>query len=655
MHSKGYVRIATITPIIQVANCEYNQSQIIKTLQEAISNDTELAVYPELCVSGYTCADLFFQNTLLQETENAVKALCEFLKDYKIFVVIGAPVQVQGKLYNCAIIINKGKILGIIPKKYLANHNEFCEKRWFTSGFYTKGTHKICYAGQEVLFGCDLLFQHKNIPSLIVGIEICEDLWACIPPSSFYCEAGATVILNPSSSNAIIGKSNYRKTLIQQQSARCLTAYAYASSGFGESSTDLVFDGQGLIYENGHFLKESSRFSLSNMVTIADIDLDRILHDRLNSNCFKEYFPLKDKETEYTLIEFETYDKEHKLMREISPHPFIPESIEDQNKVCEEIFSIQTIGLAQRIRHIGCPTIIIGISGGLDSTLALLACVKTCDLLEMDRGKILAVTMPGFGTTDRTYQNALTLMKKLGVTIKEISIQKACIQHFQDIGHDISIHDATYENTQARERTQILMDLANKYHGIVVGTGDLSELALGWATYNGDHMSMYSVNSGIPKTLVRYLVRWIADGNINKEVKDALYDILDTPVSPELLPPDIAGNIAQKTEETIGPYELHDFFLFYIIRYGYSPKKIYYLACIAFKETYCQKTILKWLKSFYKRFFSQQFKRSCLPDGPKVGSISLSPRGSWKMPSDASFHIWFKQLQEIEKDCNYSN
>lgn len=651
MHSKGYVRIATITPLVKVADCEYNRSQIIKTLQEAIEKDVELVVYPELCVSAYTCGDLFFQDTLLQSVEKAVGDICEFLKGYEIFVVIGAPIRIQGRLYNCAIAINKGKILGIIPKRYLPNGNEFYEKRWFTSGFHVKGNHKIFYCGQEVLFGYDILFQHKNLRSLIIGIEICEDLWVSIPPSSFYCEAGATVILNPSTSDDIVGKSNYRRALVQQQSARCLTAYAYASSGFGESTTDLVFDGQSLICENGHLLKESERFSLSNTLTIRDVDLDGIIHDRLNSNTFKEH--LKDPGTDYTFIEFETYDKEHELMRDIKAYPFIPENSEDRNAVCQEIFHIQTMGLVKRISHIGSPTMVIGISGGLDSTLALLISVKVCDLLEMDRKNILAVTMPGFGTTDRTYQNALTLMKKLGVTIKEISIKEASIQHFKDIGHNSTIHDVTYENTQARERTQILMDLANKYNGIVVGTGDLSELALGWATYNGDHMSMYGVNSGVPKTLVRYLVQWIADTNINEDAKTILYDILDTPVSPELLPPDQEGKIAQKTEETVGPYELHDFFLFYMIRYGYSPKKVYYLSSIAFEKKYNQTTIFQWLKNFYKRFFSQQFKRSCLPDGPKVGSISLSPRGDWRMPSDASNNIWLKELEEMEKEITY--
>ncbi|MPW26586.1 NAD(+) synthase [Alkalibaculum sp. M08DMB] len=646
MHSKGFVRVATVTPIIKVADCEYNKMQIIKTIEEVVESEVEIVVYPELCISGYTCGDLFFQDALLIEVEKSVKEICEYLVPYDMLVVIGAPIRLRGQVYNCAISINKGKIIGIVPKRYLPNANEFYEKRWFASGFNLNGNQIISYCGQEVLFGFEILFKHETYHELIVGIEICEDLWAPIPPSSFFCQGGATLILNPSASDDLVGKSEYRKTLVEQQSARCIVAYAYVSSGFGESSTDLVYGGHGLIYENGYLLKESERFKYTNTVTISDIDIQRITHDRIKSTPLREH--LQNKEYKYEFLEFTTIDKEHQLIREVKSHPFIPDDIRGRNKSCKEIFNIQTMALAKRITHIGSYSMIIGISGGLDSTLALLVCAKTCDVLNIDRSNITAVTMPGFGTTDRTYNNAISLMKKLHVNIREISIKEASIQHFKDIEHDITNHNTTYENTQARERTQILMDIGNQLNGIVIGTGDLSELALGWATYNGDHMSMYAVNSGVPKTLVRYLVQWIADNDIESGVQEVLYDILNTPVSPELLPPDKEGNIAQKTEEVVGPYELHDFFLFNVIRYGYSPIKVFYLATIAFEMIYDKNTILKWLKNFYKRFFSQQFKRSCMPDGPKVGSISLSPRGDWRMPSDASNALWLKELDTIE-------
>ncbi len=647
MHSKGFIRVATVTPIIKVADCEYNKIQILQTIKDVVENEAEIIVYPELAVSGYTCGDLFFQDTLMIEAEKAVKEICKSLVEHDVLVVIGAPIRKMGHIYNCAIAINKGKIIGIVPKRYLPNTNEFYEKRWFTSGFNLNGNERISYCGQDVLFGFHVLFQHKTYDKLIVGIEVCEDLWAPVPPSSYYCQAGATVIVNPSASDDLVGKSEYRKTLVAQQSARCIVAYAYVSSGYGESTTDVVYGGHGLICENGYLLKESERFNYNNTITICDVDIDRLVHDRLKSSPLREH--LKNQEQDYEFVEFTTMDKDHEIIREVKPYPFIPSDSKSRSIACEEIFNIQTMALAKRITHIGSNIMVIGISGGLDSTLALLVCARTCDQLKIDRSNIIAVTMPGFGTTDRTYNNAISLMKKLNVTIKEISIKNACIQHFEDIGHDGKVLDITYENTQARERTQILMDLANNLKGIVIGTGDLSELALGWATYNGDHMSMYGVNSGVPKTLVRYLVQWIGDYNIDDNVKEILYDILITPVSPELLPPDEEGNIAQKTEEVVGPYELHDFFLFNIIRYGYTPSKVYFLANIAFKGKYNQEVILKWLKNFYKRFFAQQFKRSCLPDGPKVGSISLSPRGDWRMPSDASNAIWLKELEAIGK------
>lgn len=646
MHDKGYVRVATVTPNIKVADCEYNKLKIIETLKEVIEKDVELVVYPELCITGYTCGDLFYQDILLSEVEKSIGEICDFLSTHSMMVVIGAPLRVKAQLYNCAIVINRGKILAIVPKKYLPNSGEFYEKRWFASGFNIDGNERILYCGQDVLFGCDVLFQHDRYKPLIVGIEICEDLWAPIPPSSYYCQAGATLILNPSTSNEAVGKSEYRKGLVKHQSAKAMLAYAYVSSGFGESTTDLVFGGHGLICENGAVLEESKRFNYQSTITIADVDIDKINHDRSKSTSLREH--LKNREGSYVFISFTTKDTQHELMRNINAHPFIPGDEQARNTICEEIFNIQTMALAKRASHIGFPTMVIGISGGLDSTLALLVCTKTCDELEIDRKNILAVTMPGFGTTDRTYNNAIALMKKLQVSMDEISIKDACIQHFKDIKHSLDQRDVTYENAQARERTQILMDLANKSGGIVVGTGDLSELALGWATYNGDHMSMYGVNAGVPKTLVRYLVEWIADTHEDKEIREILKDICSTPVSPELLPPDEDGKIAQKTEDLVGPYELHDFFLFNVVRCGYSPKKIYYLGKIAFKGQYSDEVILKWLKNFYKRFFTQQFKRSCMPDGPKVGTVSLSPRGDWRMPSDASNAIWMKELENLQ-------
>ena len=645
MHDKGYVRIATVTPKLKVADCEYNKLQIIQTVEEVIKKDVEVVVYPELCISGYTCGDLFYQDILLNKVEESIGEICDFLSPHPLMVVIGAPVRVKTQIYNCAIVINKGKLLAIVPKKYLPNSDEFYEKRWFASGFNIDSNEKISYCEQDVLFGCDVLFQHDTYKPLIVGVEICEDLWAPIPPSSYYCQAGATLILNPSTSNEAVGKSEYRRTLVEQQSARGILAYAYVSSGFGESTTDLVFGGHGLICESGVLLEESERFRYESNISIADIDIDKINHDRLKATHLREH--LRNKEEYYDFISFTTKDVQHELMRKVQAHPFIPSGQQARNTTCQEIFNIQTMALGKRATHIGLPTMVVGISGGLDSTLALLVCAKTCDQLKIDRKNILAVTMPGFGTTDRTYNNAIALMKKLHVSIKEISIKDACIQHFKDIEHSLDQQDVTYENAQARERTQILMDLANKNGGIVIGTGDLSELALGWATYNGDHISMYGVNAGVPKTLVRYVVQWIADTHEDREIGEILNDICDTPVSPELLPPDESGKIAQKTEDLVGPYELHDFFLFNVIRCGYSPKKVYYLGKTAFKGQYSDEIILKWLKNFYRRFFTQQFKRSCMPDGPKVGTVSLSPRGDWRMPSDASNAIWMKELEDL--------
>lgn len=645
MHQFALARVAAATPLLKVANCQYNKESIIKSIEDIQKNNPDIILFPELSITGYTCGDLFFQKSLLKEAEQCIEEICELSINFECLIVLGAPISYNYSIYNCAIVINKGNILGIVPKSHLPNYNEFYEKRWFASGSLLNGIRETTYCGQLVDFGTDILFKHESMEELTVAVEICEDLWAPIPPSSYHCEYGATLILNPSASDELVGKSEYRKKLVEQQSARCISGYVYTSCGYGESTTDLVYGGHSMICENGRTLVESQRFSYENSYIIHDIDLDCIVYDRLKTNSFRD--DTKGARMDYVTKTFFTKNNSEEFLRIINPYPFVPGNIQDRNTRCEEIFNIQTMGLSKRIQHIGSNSMVVGISGGLDSTLALLVCVKTCDNLRIHRSNITAITMPGFGTTDRTYTNAINLMKDLGVTIREISISDAVLKHFSDIGHDKNVHNITYENSQARERTQILMDIANQTNGIVVGTGDLSELALGWATYNGDHMSMYGVNVGIPKTLVRYLIQWIADYSIDGKAKETLYDILDTPVSPELLPPDEMGNIKQKTEEVVGPYELHDFFLFNVVRYGYNPSKIYYYAVTAFQGKYDNNTILKWMKNFYKRFFTQQFKRSCIPDGPKVGSISLSPRGDWRMPSDASYEIWMKELDNI--------
>ena len=561
-----------------------------------------------------------------------------------MLIVVGAPVVNRGRTYNCAIAINRGKILGIVPKTYLPNYNEFYEKRWFTTGKDIK-KETIFYCGYYVDFGADILFRCENKQDLIVGLEICEDLWAPIPPSSIMSIGGATLILNLSASNDLVGKSEYRENLLLNQSARCMSGYVYASAGYGESSTDLVFGGHCMIAENGKLLKESSKYSLKGELIISDIDLDIIIHDRRKNSAYSD-----SEEDNFKILDFYTNSNNKNILRAFDAHPFVPYDNLEREKRCEEIFNIQSNGLAKRIQHIGTKKIVIGISGGLDSTLALLVAVKTCDKLNLHRNTVLAVTMPGFGTTDRTYNNAVGLIEELDVDFMEISIKEASLLHFRDIGHDENLHDITFENTQARERTQILMDLANKHNGIVVGTGDLSELAMGWATYNGDHMSMYGVNSGVPKTLVRYVVKWVAENETDEKARVILMDILDTPVSPELLPPDEKGNISQKTEDLIGPYELHDFFLYNTIRFGFKPQKLYFISLKVFKNIYSEEYIYKWLENFYRRFITQQFKRSCLPDGPKVGSICLSPRGDWRMPSDASMSLWIDELKKAREN-----
>lgn len=624
--NNGFVRVAAAVPELKVADCAFNVSKMAELIYRAEEEEVQVLSFPELSITAYTCADLFQQQKLLKDALNGLKVLQDITFNTSAVVIIGMPLRVQHQLFNVAVVLQGGQILGIVPKTHLPNQHEFYEKRWFTSGI-SSSFKTIKVFDKEIPFGTDLLFSDTNFN---FGIELCEDLWMPIPPSSYQALAGAEIIFNLSASNELIGKHEYRKKLIEQQSARCIAGYVYASAGGGESTTDMVFSGGAIIAENGKVICESERFSFENQMLITEIDIERLISDRMRNTNFhhQTFIP------EYRIIKLEKPRYTHfEIKRKIEKHPFVP-LINNRDESCNEIFSIQVGGLAKRWQHTKAETLLVGISGGLDSTLALLVCVKTADKLGFDRKRIIGITMPGFGTTDRTYQNALNLMKSLGITIYEISIKEASLQHFKDIRHDKDLHDITYENTQARERTQILMDMANKHHGLVVGTGDLSELALGWATYNGDHMSMYAVNSGIPKTLVRYLVGWAAN-QLEQTSEFILKDIMDTPVSPELLPSDEKGNIAQKTEDLVGPYELHDFFLYYFVRFGFAPQKILLLAKIAFAENYDESTIRKWLKTFLSRFFSHQFKRSCMPDGPKVGSINLSPRGDWRMPSDA--------------------
>ncbi len=637
----GFVKVATAIPSVKVADCKYNAERIESLITIAEGKGVQIIVFPELCVTAYTCGDLFAQQLLLQEAEMALLQIMSNTRQLDIISIVGMPVTFNSTLLNTAVVIQKGKILGIVPKTYLPNYKEFYEMRWFSSAVnIQEDTVRIC--GQLVPISSNLLF---DTPDTCFGIEICEDMWAPIPPSSTLALKGAEIIFNLSADNEGIGKHSYLRSLISQQSARTLSGYVFSSCGFGESTTDVVFAGNGLIYENGTLLAASERFCLEEQLIISEIDIEHIRTERRINTTFAANAANCSEAKAIRLSTEMVNKKEFELTRTIKPLPFIP-SDTGLNERCEEIFSIQVSGLAKRLIHTNCKTTIIGISGGLDSTLALLVCVKTFDKLKLDRKGIIGITMPGFGTTDRTYHNALDLMKSLGVTIKEISIKDACIQHFKDLEHDINVHDVTYENSQARERTQILMDFANQVNGIVIGTGDLSELALGWATYNGDHMSNYGVNGSIPKTLVKYLVKWVAYNNVDEQSRNTLLDIVDTPISPELIPADDSGNIKQKTEDLVGPYELHDFFLYYFLRFGFRPAKIFFLANKAFNGSYGEETIKKWLITFFQRFFSQQFKRSCLPDGPKVG-ISLSPRGDWRMPSDASSAIWLQECENL--------
>ena len=641
--SYGFVKVAAAVPHVQVADCFYNIEEIEKLMRQASEEGVQMITFPELSITAYTCLDLFTQQTLLNNAEKALLKLVSNTADLAIFTIVGIPLRTENRLINAAVVFQKGEILGVVPKTYLPNYKEFQEQRWFTSSTELQKS-RISIAGKEYPLGSYLLFKSEQI---VAGIEICEDLWVPVPSSSLLAMQGANIIFNLSASNELIGKHNYLRSLICQQSARCMAGYVYASSGFGESSTDLVFAGNGIIAENGNLLAESARFTMKEQLVISEIDIESLQNDRQVNTSFMygAYELLKNKASETIHFQLET-SKEFKLTRSIDPHHYTP-SGEALAERCEEIFQIQIAGLAKRIAHTHAQTAVVGISGGLDSTLALLVTVMTFEALKIPREQIIGITMPGFGTTGRTYNNAVNLIHSLGVTLKEISIKEACLQHFKDINHDPTIHDVTYENSQARERTQLLMDVANKLNGLVIGTGDLSELALGWATYNGDHMSMYGVNGSIPKTLVKYLVEWIAQNKVDKASQATLLDIVDTPISPELIPADENGNIKQKTEDLVGPYELHDFYLYHFIRFGSSPAKIYFLAQKAFHGIYDNTTIKKWLYTFFRRFFQQQFKRSCLPDGPKVGSISLSPRGDWRMPSDAISKLWLSEIEQL--------
>ena len=639
--NNSFITVAAAIPALKVADCDYNIEQIIAQVTEAEEKGVEIIVFPELCVTGYTCQDLFRQSTLLENVELSVVRLLGHMRKMNVIAIIGIPVIVGDLLLNCAAVIQKGSILAMIPKTYLPNYNEFYEKRWFASLQDLRET-QIRYAGNKITITPEPLLVRTS-ENVLFGVEICEDVWAPAPPSNRLALSGADLIFNLSASDELVGKHDYLKGLLAQQSARTITGYIYSGSGFGESTQDVVYGGNAMIYENGVLLEEADRFSLEPQMMIGQIDIERLRSERRTNST---YVNAQRGNNAIIVDALPTDSIPFTLIRKIDPHPFIPAS-SDMQRSCEEIINIQSCGLAKRVIHTNSKNLVVGISGGLDSTLALLICVNTFDMLHLDRKGIIGVTMPGFGTTDRTYQNALTLMKNLGITIKEINIAKAVNQHFEDIGHDPKIHDVTYENSQARERTQILMDLTNQIGGFVVGTGDLSELALGWATYNGDHMSMYGVNGSVPKTLIRYLVRYIAEYKMDEATKAVLLDIIDTPISPELIPGDEKGNINQKTEDLVGPYELHDFYLYYFLRFGFSPRKIFFLAQHAFKGMYDDATIKKWLSTFFRRFFNQQFKRSCLPDGPKVGSVSLSPRGDWRMPSDAVSRLWLKECEEL--------
>lgn len=651
----GFIKVAAAIPSVKVADTQYNLAEIEKQVIIAEGEGVEIIVFPELSLTGYSCQDLFHQQILLDNIETSVIQLLDFTRQLDITVIVGAPICADSVLLNCALVIQHGKLIGIVPKTYLPNYGEFYEKRWFASSQDLQ-FQSIYYVGEKITISSDIqLFTTSQ--GVKFGIEICEDLWAPIPPSNQLTLAGAELIFNLSASDDLIGKHNYLKSLVTQQSARTISGYIYSGCGFGESTQDVVYGGNGFIYENGQLLAEAKRFEIESQLIISEIDIEKLRTERRSNTTFvnaqrpsvmqrlraNNQLPLQN----ITACIPASIQRDFVLTRLVDKYPFIPKG-DKLREHCEEILNIQVCGLAKRLSHINCKTVVIGVSGGLDSTLALLVATQTFDKLGYDRRGIIGITMPGFGTTDRTYNNAITLMQNLGITIREISIAASVKQHFTDIEHNIDVHDITYENSQARERTQILMDISNQVGGIVIGTGDLSELALGWCTYNGDHMSMYAVNVGIPKTLIKHLVSYVAENGVEDSIKLTLEDIVNTPISPELTPADENGKIVQKTEDLVGPYELHDFFLYYVLRFGFRPKKIFWLAQQAFKEEYADGVILHWLRIFYKRFFSQQFKRSCLPNGPKVGSVSLSPRGDWRMPSDAMPTDWIKDLEDIQ-------
>ncbi len=657
--SLGFVRVAAITPDVRVADVEHNTQSIIAALKEAAARGCALALFPELGVTGYTCADLFYQSLLRAQARAALSAIAAVSARLGIAAVVGLPFEAAGKLYNCAAFLAGGNVLGLVPKTYLPNTNEYYEERWFSSSRECP-IDTVELDGRAVPFGTDLLFSARELPDCTIGIEVCEDLWAPSPPSGSMALAGATLIVNPSASDEVLGKATYRRELVKQQSARCLAAYLYAGSGPGESTTDVVFGGQCMIAENGTLLAETPRFRFATQMAVADLDLEQLTHERITNSSFSSARP----EQPYRRIPFHLAESpvtqavtigasEPALLRpQLSQTPFVPADPAQRAQHCEEIFAIQSTGLAKRLQHTGLRHVTLGLSGGLDSTLALLVAMRAFDTLGLPHSGIVAVSMPGFGTSARTRRNAARLAELLGVTLREIPIEAAVRQHFRDIGHDERVADVTYENAQARERTQILMDLANQLGGLAVGTGDLSELALGWATYNGDQMSMYHVNAGVPKTLVRYLIEWCAEMLFSGETAQVLLDIGATPISPELLPAttgaDGLSSVAQETEASIGPFLLHDFFLFYTVRYGFAPRKVLFLAARAFASRVTPSEIVRWMRVFYQRFFANQFKRSAMPDGPKVGSVALSPRGDWRMPSDASVSLWQRELAELE-------
>ena len=641
MDKYGFLKVAAVSPNVSIADCNHNAEQIVALTQTAVQRGVEIVLFPELSVCGYTCGDLFLQSTLLDWVEEALYTILEQTRKLPITVIVGAPLLDCDRLYNCGVVITQGRILGAVPKRYIPSHEELCEGRWFTSGLEVE-SRNLMLCEQEVDFGSDLTFEVNGVE---FGVELSEDLLVPTPPSTDMALGGAKVIFNLAAVADVIGKQDYIRTQIKAQSARTISAYVYANAGFGESTTDVVYGGGGVIAENGRVLCESDKFSLTPQLLVADIDIERLEMERRRSTTFRA----ASQQSETTVIEMEVPEglRPSKLDREVNPTPFVPQQGQQREQTCRDIINIQTLGLAQRLKKTNCKSAVIGISGGLDSTLALLITTYTFDLLGMDRKGIIGITMPGFGTSNRTHSNANILMSELGITQREISIKESCLQHFADIGVSEDDRSVVYENSQARERTQILMDVSNMTNGMVVGTGDLSELALGWATYNGDHMSMYNVNCSVPKTLIQHLVKWIASNETNEKVASTLLDIVDTPVSPELLPADKQGEIAQKTEDLVGPYELHDFFLYNFARAGFRPEKILYLAQQAFDKKYPRKTILKWMRIFFGRFFTQQFKRSAVPDGPKIGSLSLSPRGDWKMPSDASMRLWLGEVESL--------